>query len=145
MRPIRRVVNAILMVTLVKPIVRLMVGRWRKRAQETAPAVISVPVQGLFEAALLEELSPRTLEAEPGLDEALAPAEDGRSIRSLLIVAGVLAAVTILVALAATVVRRRREASEAQADGTEWVAVPIEAEAETEEAEESLVLASAAE
>ena len=56
MNVIRRIGNAVLMVTLVKPVVRLFVARWRKRMQESAATTIGIPMQELMEAALIEEL-----------------------------------------------------------------------------------------
>ena len=56
MRLVRGSVNAVLMVTLVKPVVRLFVARWRKRMQESAATTIGIPMQELMEAALIEEL-----------------------------------------------------------------------------------------
>ena len=149
MRLVRGTVNALLMVTLVRPIVRLMVSRWRKQAQESVPAAIALPMQELFEAALVEELSPPVveLELEPALEvepeavvEELILEEAGRSAIRILFVAGVVITVaTIAVAAIANVIQRRRAAG-----AREWVAVPVEAE-EAEEAELLEEIAAAAE
>jgi hypothetical protein len=132
----RGVANAFLMVTLVRPIVRLAVSRWRRRAREAAPAVISGPMQELFEAALVEELSPPVVELEPMAE--IEPAEDlealaeevaevaGRStLRTLVIAGGLVAVIAISVMTARALVQRRRAA---RAD-RELVAVPVETEA----------------
>jgi len=142
MRLIRGIVNALLMVTLVRPIVRLTVSRWRKQAREAAPALISVPVQELFEAALIEELSPpaveieleQAAEAEPleeleTLAQAVVVEAAGRSaLRTLLLAGALLTVIAIAGVVIARVVQRRRAAE------AEWVAVPVEAE-EVAEAE----------
>ena len=70
MKVIRGVANAVLMVTLIKPMARLTVGRWRKRVQESPAAVIGIPVQELFEAALVAELAPAVEALEPAVEVA---------------------------------------------------------------------------
>ena len=72
MRVIHGVANAVLMVTLIKPMARLAVRRWRRQAQESRAAAIGVPMQELFEAALVEELAPAVEALAPAV-EALAP------------------------------------------------------------------------
>ena len=123
MRVIRGTVNAILMVTLVKPMVRLTVGRWRKRVQESPAASLGIPMQELLETALLEELAPQVTELElvpADLDEP----EAGRSRLRLLLLAGLaIAVVTATTYAVAGYLQRRREA---QAKERELVAVPIE-------------------
>ena len=123
MRVIRGTVNAILMVTLIKPMVRLTVGRWRKRVQESPAASLGLPVQELLETALIEELAPQVTELElvtAGLDEP----EGGRSRLRLLLLAGLVIAVATATTYAvAGYLQRRREA---QAEERELVAVPIE-------------------
>ena len=52
MRLVRGIVNAVLMATLIKPIVRLTVSRWRRRARESAAATVGIPVQELLEISL---------------------------------------------------------------------------------------------
>ena len=149
MKVIRGVANAVLMVTLIKPMARLTVGRWRKRVQESPAAVIGIPVQELFEAALVEELAPAVEALAPAVEELVpiveeletAPADDidvvemvqteaGRSFIRVVLVAGVVIVVTTAVAYGvADLIRRRREAEAAE---RELVAVPVE----TGEAEE---------
>lgn len=155
MRLIRGVVNAFLMVTLVRPIVRLTVSRWRKRAREAAPAVISLPVQELFEAALIEELSPLVVEPAPLADpgpsadaETLADLETlaqdmvveaaGRSTLRAVVIGGGLIAVIAISAVAIRSLIRRRRANRG------LVAVPVESEA-AEAIEEAEAIATAAE
>lgn len=136
MRVVRGVANAVLMVTLIKPMARLTVGRWRKQAQESPAAAIGIPMQELFEAALVEELAPavEALAPEVGeLEAALAEdidvvelvqAEAGRSFVRLLLVGGLVIAVTTAAAYGiAELIRRRREAEAAE---RELVAVPVE-------------------
>lgn len=152
MRVIRGVANAVLMVTLIKPMVRLTVGRWRKRVQESPAAAIGIPVQELFEAALIEELAPAVEALTPAV-EVLAPAVEeidaapieeidvvevaqaaaGRSFIRVMLVAGVVIVATTAVAYGvAELLRRRREAEAAERD---LVAVPIEGD-EAEELED---------
>lgn len=122
MRWMRGIVNAMVMATLVRPVVRLAVARWRKRARETAPAAISLPMQQLVEAALIEELSPPPVELEAAeTGEPLEPAGD-RNLRTLIIMGGVLTVVSASMAVAVTVIRRRREA----ARRAKRVAIPVE-------------------
>ena len=135
MRVVRGIVNAVLMATLIKPIVRLTVTRYRKRAQASPAATFGIPVQELVEAALIEELAPAAVALQVE-DLQLAPEEAiediaGRSaIRTLLIAGVVVVAIAGAAAAIATLIKRRREARDA-----EWVAVPVEGS--TEEAEEA--------
>lgn len=147
MRVIRGLINAILMVTLIKPMVRLTVGRWRKRAQESTAASIGIPVQELFEVAFIEELTPAVE------DLGAAPVEDvdvvevtqaaaGRSFIRVVLIAGVVIIVTTAVAYGvAELLRRRREE-----EGTtrNLVAVPVEGD-EAEEFDDTAVEAVAEE
>ena len=158
MRVIHGVANAVLMVTLIKPMARLAVRRWRRQAQESRAAAIGVPMQELFEAALVEELAPAVEALAPAV-EALAPttaleavladdvvivelaqAEAGRSLVRVLLVGGLVIALTTAAAYGVTqLIRRRREAEAAE---RELVAVPVEgdeAEALDELALEALV------
>lgn len=149
MRMMRGLANAVLMVTLVRPIVRLSVSRWRKRARESAPAVISGPMQELFEAALIEELSPPVVELEPLAeveppvdlealaDEVVADVAGRSAVRTLVIAGSLIALTAVSVVAVRRVVQRRR------AD-RELVAVPIETEA-AEAIEEAEAIAANAE
>ena len=65
MRWMRGIINAVLMVTLVKPVVRRMVARWRRRARESAATTIGIPVQELLEAALIAELAAPAADLRP--------------------------------------------------------------------------------
>lgn len=149
MRMMRGVANAFLMVTLVRPIVRLSVSRWRKRARESAPAAISGPMQELFEAALIEELSPPAIELQPpseaeppagleALAEEVVVDAAGRSVVRTLVIAGVLIALTAVSVVAVRRVVQRRRADR------QLVAVPIETEA-AEAIEEAEAIATNAE
>ena len=131
MRAVRGAINGILMVTLIKPIVRVMVGRWRRRAQESPAAVIGMQVQELFEAALVEELAPSVadLETAPAdIAEVVDSAEvveeaGGRSkFRLLLLAFGV----AVAVAATFAVVDYIRERREAQAREAELITIPVE-------------------
>ena len=139
MRWIRGIANAMLMATLVKPVVRFMVGRWRKRARESVPTAISLPVQQLIETALVEELSLSGDELKtPPAGTLEDPAGSG-AFRRVIVAGSVLVAIAVLVAVIATTIRRRREAREAQAEGRDRVAIPVEVPTEkTEEAEEAV-------
>ena len=130
MRWIRGSVNAVLMVTLVKPVVRRMVGRWRRRAQESPATMIAMPMQGLLETALMEELAATAGDGQPAPVETSEQPADGGMGRTLLIVGvAVVVAVGVAVAVAA-VNRRRREGEAEQSKDSEWVAVPVEASIE---------------
>jgi hypothetical protein len=126
MRAIKGVINGILLVTLVKPMVRVMVGRWRKRMQEMPATAIGIQVQELFEAALIEELAPTTIEPEATAADVteVAASSEGRSVIGFVLVAGVVVAVVTASAYAVReLLRRRRPAHAAE---RELVAVPIE-------------------
>ena len=135
MRVFKGLANALLMVTLIRPVVRLMVRRWRKQAQESPAATIGIPVQELVEAALIEELAPLAIELEPSLEETVEELA-GRSMIRTLFIAGIAIALTAGAAIAiATVIRRQREGQK----GSEWVAVPVGGTPEeVEEAEEAI-------
>ena len=123
MRVVRGTVNAILMVTLIKPMVRLTVGRWRKRVQESPAASLGIPMQELLETALLEELAPQVTELElvpADLDE---PEAGGSRLRLLLLAGLAIVVVTATTYAVAGYLQRRREA---QAEERELVTVPIE-------------------
>lgn len=130
MRLIKGIIDAVLMATLIKPMVRLTVGRWRRRVQESPATVIGLQVQELFETALVEELAPAVteLESAPAASSIeIIEAEAGRSAFRVLLVAGVVMATTTAAAYGiAELVRRRREA---QAAERKLVAVPIEEDA----------------
>lgn len=136
MRWIRGIINAVLMATLVKPLVRRMVARWRRRARESAVATIGIPAQGLFETALMEELAAPAVDLRPSPAQTPEQLADGGMIRTLLITGAVVATIAVAALAIAAVIRRRREAHEAQADGTEWAAVPVNAS--IDEAEEAV-------
>jgi hypothetical protein len=136
MRWIRGIVNAVLMATLVTPVARRLVAGWRRRAQESAATTIGIPVQELLETALIEELAAPGADLQPSA-AATAGQAAGRSMIRTMIIAGAVVAVTAGAAVAiATLIRRRREAHEAQAKGSERVAVPVDAS--TREAEEAV-------
>ena len=140
MRVVQGMVNGLLLVTLVRPIVRVTVSRWRKRARETAPAAISSPLQELFEAALVEELAPAPIDLEPPTAEDVMD-EAGRStLRTMLIMGGLLTVVSVSASVIVTLIRRRRQAQAEQ----EWVAVPVEGEAKEAIAEAEEAIAEAA-
>ncbi len=123
MRVVRGAVNAVLMVTLIKPLARLMVGRWRKQVQESPAASLGIPMQEMLEAALVEELGTAAAETQASEIEATMT-EAGRSTLRLLLAAGiVIAAATAAAYAVASYIGRRRKA---QAEGRELVAVSIE-------------------
>ncbi len=123
MRVVRGAANAVLMVTLIKPLARLMVGRWRKQVQESPAASLGIPMQEMLEAALVEELGPATTESQAAELEA-AVTEAGRSTLRLLLLAGIVIAATTATAYAvASYIGRRRKA---QAEEHKLVAVSIE-------------------
>lgn len=142
MRLIRGTANAVLMMTLIKPVVRLTVARWRKRVQASPAVAMGLPVQELLETALLEELGATAVnpDSETQREELVElPAADRSTVRTLLIV-GALVALSTGAAIATTkLVQRRRKAQEAKR--RELVAVPVEAldEAVEEVSQESLI------
>lgn len=138
MRLVRGTVNAVLMVTLVKPVAHLMVSRWRKQVEESPAAAMGLPVQEMLESALLEELGATAVDPEAPAAETIELVE-GRSIIRTLLVVGALVALSTGVAVAVSRLIRRRRAQGAEAD--EWVAVPVDAaeEAVDEVAEKSLI------
>ncbi len=135
MRWMRGIVNAVLMATLVKPMVRRMVARWRRRARESAATTIGIPVQELLEMALIEELALPTADLQPSPPET--PDQlAGRGMPRTVLIAGAVVAVTAVAAVTiVAMIRRRRKGRAAQAEGSDWVAVPVDVSIEeTEEA-----------
>ena len=153
MSEMRGMANTMLLATALRPVVRVAVARWRKRAQASAPRAISVPVQQLIEAALLQELSASAPAATrpnaPAAPRPNTPAgalietTDASALRSVLIVAGAIAAGALITMAVAALIRRRRAVRQAQVEGPDWVAVPVD-EA-TEAAEDALALGERAE
>lgn len=131
MRSIRRLGNALLMVMLARPVTRVVVSRWRKRARESKAAPVALPLQELLEAALVEELGGPSAEAHPAAGESFEASVGRSTMRSLLIAGSLVAVIAIGAVAVAAVIRRRRAAREAE----EWVAVAVETS--TEEAEEA--------
>ena len=118
MRWIRGPINAVLAATLVKPVARWMIARWRRRARDYAEETIILPAQELLGSAL-----PRQLAL---LDPGLPPAKGRGLLRTVLIV-GVVTAIAAAGIWALVSLRRRRSAtvSQPQAAG-EPVAPTIE-------------------
>lgn len=139
MRWMRGIVNAVLMATLVKPVVRRMVARWRRRARESAATTIGIPVQGLLEMALIEELTPPAADLQPSPAETPEQLAGRGMIRTVLIAGAVVTVIAVAAVAIGAMIRRRREAREAQAEGSEWVAVPVDASAEEAVAQGTLV------
>ena len=125
MRWMRGIANAVLMVTLVKPVVRRMVARWRRQARESAAATIGVPMQELFEIALVEELAPPGPDLESDLLEDSEELTGRSTLRTMLVVVALAATIAVATAAVATLIRRRREARAARTEQSEWVAMPV--------------------
>jgi hypothetical protein len=119
-----------LMATLVRPVVRIGVAKWRRRARQTGPAAISLPVQQLIEAALVDELS-RSRPVPPS--PATSPRDDANEMRTVLVVAAVTVVVALSALAIATLIRRRRRARAAPVERPDWVAVRVDASTETVE------------
>jgi hypothetical protein len=138
MRLVRGTVNAVLMVTLIKPVAHLMVSRWRKQVEESPAAAMGLPVQEMLESALLEELGATAVDPGAPAAETIELVEGRSFIRTLLVV-GALVALSTGAAVAISRLIRRRRAQRAEAG--EWVAVPVDAaeEAVDDVAEESLI------
>jgi hypothetical protein len=134
MRVVRPIVNAVLMATLIKPMVKLTVSRWRRRAQESAATTVGIPVQELLEAALIEELAGPGVDAAEVVDEVIdEPA--GRSLVRMVVITGALVVLSVGVSVTISrLIRRRREAQAAHE--RELVAIPVDASGE--EATESV-------
>ena len=135
-RWIRGIVNAVLMATLVRPVVRRMVARWRRRAQESAATTIGIPVQELLEAALIEELAPANMDLQPSPAESPEQLARRGMLPTVLLAGAVVSVIAIAAVAIGVMIRRRREAREAQAESSEWVAVPMDVP--IEEAEEAV-------
>lgn len=142
MRRMRAVVNAALMVTLVKPVVRRMVARWRKRAQESPATTIGIPLQELLEAALIEELTAPAADPQPRPAGSAEPVADRDLLRMVFIAFAVAATAATTAFVVAALIRRRRSTGQARGQGSAWVAVPVDAPAE--EAEGTVAQASLA-
>ena len=56
MRGIRTIINAVLVATLLKPMLRRSIARWRREARESAEATIVIPAQELLETVLSAQL-----------------------------------------------------------------------------------------
>jgi hypothetical protein len=118
MRWIRGPINAVLAATLVKPMARWMIARWRRRARDYAEETIILPAQELLGSALPLRLAL--------LDPGLPPAK-GRGILHTVLIVGVVAAIAAAGIWALVSLRRRRSAtvSQPQAAG-DPVALAIE-------------------
>ena len=126
MNVIRRIGNAVLMVTLVKPVVRLFVARWRKRMQESAATTIGIPMQELMEAALIEELGGPVAESPAEPTELIEEIGGRSTVRTVLLAGIVIVAVSGVGFAVAQLIKRRREQAERDRQ-RDLVAVPIEA------------------
>ncbi len=131
MRWRRGTINAVLAVTLVRPVARRLIAKARRRAREHPASALMIPAQELLETALLAELSASEAGLEPMPDETRDELADRHMVRTVLLV-GALAVALAAAALAiATVVRRRRSHTpEPETDANDWVAVPVEVPAE---------------
>ena len=136
MRLIRGPINAILVATLMKPMTRWMIARWRRRAREYAEETFVMPAQELFETTIAPHLvaaeaTEQVVEAD--IAEVIEELGGRSTRRTLLIIAAIAAAATAAVIIVAEI-RRRREAA-ALADAKEAVTIPIDASGETADAE----------
>ena len=136
MKWIRATVNAVLVATLVKPMLRWSISRWRRQAAQYAEATIVIPAHELLEAALPPQLVALGASLEPTFDEADDEAEQD-TMRTVVLVGAVVAVIAASALVVAAVVRRRRTAAApAPKVATDPVAVPIEVPAaESAEAE----------
>ena len=92
--------------------------------------MIAMPMQGLLETALMEELAATAGDGQPApVETSEQPAEGGMGRTLLIVGVAVVVAVGVAVAVAA-VNRRRREGEAEQSEDSEWVAVPVEASIE---------------
>ena len=136
MRWMPGIVNAVLMATLVKPVVRRMVARWRRRAQASAATTVGIPVQQLIETALIDELAPPAADLRPSTAETPEQLVDRGMMRAVLIAGALGTVIAVLVVAIAAVSRRRRKARETRPEESERVAVPVDMS--IEEAEEAV-------
>ncbi len=138
MRGIRAIINAVLVATLLKPMLRRSVARWRKEARASAEATIVIPARELLSAQLAPEASGPQLMSDEAADVA------GRSILGTVLVLGAVAALAVASALAIAALRRRRRSAITREPEVrkELVAVPVEVPAEESEAVETLGVAS---
>jgi hypothetical protein len=113
MRWIRGPINAVLVATLVKPVARRVITRWRRRARDYAEEAIILPAQELLGSALPPQLAL--------LDPSLRPANGqdidelkGRGLLRTVLIVGVVTAIAATVIWALVSLRRRRSATASQ-------------------------------
>lgn len=134
MRRIRAIINAVLVATLLKPMLRRSIARWRREARESAEATIVIPAHELLETVLAARLGSEALSPQATPEELGDVA--GRSNLWTVLILGTVAALTAASVIAIAALRRRRRAAlthEPQ-PAKELVAVPVEVpsgEAET--------------
>ncbi len=126
MKWMRATVNAVLVATLMKPMLRWSIGRWRRQANEYARSTIVIPVHKLLEAAIPAQLVATEARLESTSEEADTVA--GRDmLRTVLVVGSVAVVVAVSVSVIAAVVRRRRTpVTPVPKAAIEPVAVPVE-------------------
>ena len=142
MRGIRTIINAVLVATLLKPMLRRSIARWRREARESAEATIVIPAQELLETVLSAQLESEASSLQPTPEEVGNVA--GRSILRTVLILGAVAALTAASAFAIAALRRRRRAAVTlEPEATkEPVAVPVEVPTEESEAVDTMAAAS---
>ena len=132
MRWLRGTVNAVLVATLVRPVVRRLIARTRRRAREHPVSPLMMPVEDLLETALMAELAASRADREPVLDEAGGEHPERSTVSTLLRVGAAAAVVAIATVATVVIVRRRRSrVPQPGAAKADWVAVPVDAPADT--------------
>lgn len=123
MRWIRGPINAVLVATLVKPMARWMIARWRRRARDYAEETIILPAQELLGSAL----SPQPVLLDPSLPPVNGQDIDelkGRGLLRTVLIVGVVAAIAATVIWALVSLRRRRSATASQPQAAGEPAAP---------------------
>jgi hypothetical protein len=113
MRWIRGPINAVLAATLVKPVARWMIARWRRRARDYAEETFILPAQELLGSALPRQLALLDPSLPPANGQDIDELKGRGSLRTLLIV-GAVAAIAAAGIWALVSLRRRRSATASQ-------------------------------
>jgi hypothetical protein len=144
MKAIRATINAVLVATLMKPLLRRSIRRWRQEVMDTTEATFIIPAHELLETALSTRGGAE--ESGPQLTTEMVDEMAGRSTFRTLLVVGMVAAIAAASAFGIAAVRRRRRAAAAleQREPKELVAVPVEAAGEDAEIESTAKVAAPA-
>ena len=127
MKRMQGVINAAIVALLVKPVMRWLVARTRRRASERAHTTIVIPAQALLHTALPAQLTGMPSMGDPIFGQ-ITDELGGREVRRAVVIAGSVALATAGIALAVAVLKRRRrhvDPSMADTPVEELVAIPV--------------------